>query len=42
MENDIYSIFEDGKLEKFLEKNESSLNSKEKSKIKIMETSHEQ
>jgi hypothetical protein len=43
-ENDIYSIFEDGKLEKFLEKNESSLNSKEKSKIKInsMETSHEQ
>lgn len=43
-ENDVYSIFEDGKLEKFLEKNESSLNSKEKSKIKInsMETSHEQ
>ena len=43
-ENDIYSIFEDGKLEKFLEKNESSLNLKEKSKIKInsMETSHEQ
>lgn len=43
-ENDIFSIFEDGKLEKFLEKNESSLNLKEKSKIKInsMETSHEQ
>ncbi|MGJ0316617.1 hypothetical protein NG754_08810 [Aliarcobacter cryaerophilus] len=43
-ENDVYSIFEDGKLEKFLEKNESSLNLKEKSKIKInsMETSHEQ